>query len=153
MTRYYITQHAVQQFRERIAHLPPEVVIQVVERGLLRSQHAFWAHGGCEGRQCIHQGTPFYPVVGPGEGPWPAVVTVLDEALARPRIGREIEAKQRLFRRLVGHPHGSIKDLQGLSGLSRWHVLAILAEWGVPVVNGRYGGEVDDTSRSTATAD
>lgn len=74
---YFVTLHAIGQFRSRVADIQPATVIRVVLSELSKRRRVIE-----QGKQeVIYAGyyghRPFYAIVVEGEGRWPAIATVL----------------------------------------------------------------------------
>lgn len=80
---YFVTQHAIDRFQRRVCDLPRNEVIMEVQRALqypMRVVEEDW-DDECEVYFALYrhgrgQISPYYPVVGEGEGEWPAVMTI-----------------------------------------------------------------------------
>lgn len=74
---YFVTPHAVTQFRRRVANIHPANIISIILAELSKRQRVI-ENGRQEkiyaGRYFHH---PFYAIVVDGEGEWPAIATVL----------------------------------------------------------------------------
>lgn len=74
---YFVTPHAIGQFRTRVADIQPAMVIRVILSELSKRRRVIE-----EGKKgTIYAGyyrrSPFYAIIVQGEGQWPAIATVL----------------------------------------------------------------------------
>jgi ribosomal protein L36 len=81
---YFVTQHAIERFQDRVRKLPRSEVIMEVQHALqypMRVVEEDWeseykVYFALYRQPNFSQVTPYYPVVGEGEEKWPAVVTI-----------------------------------------------------------------------------
>ena len=88
---YFVTPHAVNRFKERVANIPPAKIIHTINTQMQNDAlpiEAEWRHKISLIYRCHYYDKMYYPVVvSEDEKEWPAIITVMGEESAIHRKG------------------------------------------------------------------